>query len=427
MTFSSTADFTKTLTIIRFSNSAGNTAMPLNQLIENVASIIEAAPLKMPRKWANVRSISIKTSDSMALPVYNKVPEEIAEIAKLAGVEVECDSEILAIEEARAKKDIAAKKKRKAKSPLVQALKQLEGEVESKRGDNRPSKKTKTTSTQETEMSATKQTETIKAETTGIDASQVTKSMESKKRRNEPSEEAVKETLKATETKKKRMETVAKATTVDIKLSKATESKNKHEEVDDESVKEAPKVIVTKKLGKASSEKVASQESKETSEAKNKKGKDPSMKVVELSAKSVEAVIPVRIKNTQHKMEEKTQVPIAKISKKMDDNVVKTDDASKPVKSKKAKKEIDEKKETKTKEAKNATKKADDTKAFISSSKFTGSKLGYVFQKGSQGVGYYIDVKPVVDKMAMQALTRMGKSSPSGGGGSGKKGKRSRR
>ena len=116
MTFCSTADFTKTLTIIRFSNSAGNTAMPLNQLIENVASIIEAAPLKMPRKWANVRSISIKTSDSMALPVYNKVPEEIAEIAKLAGVEVECDSEILAIEEARAKKDIAAKKKRKANS-----------------------------------------------------------------------------------------------------------------------------------------------------------------------------------------------------------------------------------------------------------------------------------------------------------------------
>ena len=33
---------------------------------------------------------------------------------------------------------------------------------------------------------------------------------------------------------------------------------------------------------------------------------------------------------------------------------------------------------------------------FIPSSKFTGSKKGYVFKMGKKGLGYYIDIKPVI-------------------------------
>lgn len=34
---------------------------------------------------------------------------------------------------------------------------------------------------------------------------------------------------------------------------------------------------------------------------------------------------------------------------------------------------------------------------FIPSSKFTGSKKGYVFKKCKKGLGYYIDIKPVIE------------------------------
>ena len=34
---------------------------------------------------------------------------------------------------------------------------------------------------------------------------------------------------------------------------------------------------------------------------------------------------------------------------------------------------------------------------FIPSSKFTGSKKGYIFTMGEKGLGYYIDIKPVIE------------------------------
>merc|ERR1712014_113967 len=47
---------------------------------------------------------------------------------------------------------------------------------------------------------------------------------------------------------------------------------------------------------------------------------------------------------------------------------------------------------------------------FLACKKFKGSKNGYVFRMGTQGLGYYIDEKPVVDKMAMAAILRMGQN-----------------
>jgi len=34
---------------------------------------------------------------------------------------------------------------------------------------------------------------------------------------------------------------------------------------------------------------------------------------------------------------------------------------------------------------------------FIPSSKFTGSKKGYVFKMCKKGLGYYIDIKPIIE------------------------------
>lgn len=48
---------------------------------------------------------------------------------------------------------------------------------------------------------------------------------------------------------------------------------------------------------------------------------------------------------------------------------------------------------------------------FIASKKYQGSKKGFVFKMGVKGVGYYIDVKPVVNKMALEAFVQSGSGS----------------
>lgn len=107
---------------------AGNTGMPVKSLNENVQAIIANAINKIPSKWANVRSVSIKLPDSTSLPVYSKTPEELEEIVRLSG----SHRQTMAKEEAanaaeegdKMKKEEQKRKKRTtAKSPLVRALK----------------------------------------------------------------------------------------------------------------------------------------------------------------------------------------------------------------------------------------------------------------------------------------------------------------
>jgi len=100
---------------------AGNTMMPPAKLLSNIQSICSDVPTKVPRKWSNIRSISIKTSASVALPIYNKTPEELEEIMKLAKEE---EKQIVKDETTG---DDKGKKKRKmaaaANSDLAKALK----------------------------------------------------------------------------------------------------------------------------------------------------------------------------------------------------------------------------------------------------------------------------------------------------------------
>lgn len=44
---------------------------------------------------------------------------------------------------------------------------------------------------------------------------------------------------------------------------------------------------------------------------------------------------------------------------------------------------------------------------YVQASRFSGSRKGYVFRNGNQGVGYYLDKKPVVDRMMLRALTQI--------------------
>lgn len=101
--------------------------MPVKSLNENIQAIVASAIDKIPSKWANVRSIAIKLPDSTSLPVYNKTPEELEEIARLAGSTKEVAGKDDEVEKKQSKKAHSDEKKRKkdlaAKSPLVRALK----------------------------------------------------------------------------------------------------------------------------------------------------------------------------------------------------------------------------------------------------------------------------------------------------------------
>jgi len=103
--------------------------MSANKLIDNITSITSLVPTKVPRKWSNIRSISVKTTNSVALPIYNKTYEEL-EVIKLLAKE---EKEQMKNEDEKKKGDeddgISSKKKRKmANTPLAKALKKQKAE-----------------------------------------------------------------------------------------------------------------------------------------------------------------------------------------------------------------------------------------------------------------------------------------------------------
>uniref|UniRef100_R7WBV7 Ribosomal L1 domain-containing protein 1 n=1 Tax=Aegilops tauschii TaxID=37682 RepID=R7WBV7_AEGTA len=53
----------------------GRLDMEEEEIVENVMAAVEAAVEKVPEKWANVRALHLKAVDSVALPIYQVVPE----------------------------------------------------------------------------------------------------------------------------------------------------------------------------------------------------------------------------------------------------------------------------------------------------------------------------------------------------------------
>ncbi|CAN6296522.1 unnamed protein product [Urochloa humidicola] len=53
----------------------GRLDMEEEKIVENVMAAVAAAVEKVPKKWANVRALHLKAVDSVALPIYQVVPE----------------------------------------------------------------------------------------------------------------------------------------------------------------------------------------------------------------------------------------------------------------------------------------------------------------------------------------------------------------
>ena len=145
---------------------------------------------------------------------------------------------------------------------------------------------------------------------------------------------------------------------------------------------------------------------------------EPPKKKVHKTKEKVDAKVEKKIeKKTEKKIEKKTEKKQAAAA-----TPKKSESASSSAKKRTADKA------TKPKAAKpeTPTKAVKDPKAailqskdpYVASSKYVGSKKGYVFTKGKLGLGYYIDRKPQVDRMAIEAIVRaasQGKGKKQGG------------
>jgi len=308
--------------------SAGTTGMTCQQLTENITEIVKGTVPHVPQKWANIQNISIKTPESVSLPIYNKTPEVLREIAAAAGVVDEVDDAIGSKIDTP-EKDVDAKipqkvtptseKKREMTSPLLRALKKQKVE------DAKIAKKQAKEKTSNEKEGSSDSSKSSKKKESPNDAKETTKSthvIESNEASTSEKKRQTESPLLRALKKQKEEETTSKT------------KQSKKEKRPDEKTDDASKKMVTPKDAK-----------KETSKSSNK----------ETSASS--------------------------------------------------------------------TKESGD---FIAAKKFIGSKTGYVFRMGKEGLGYYVDIQPKIDNMKMEALMRAGKSKGQPRGqNTGKKGRKS--
>ena len=65
----------------------GKSAQSVEEVTANAVAAIAGAVEVIPRKWSNVQSIYMKTNESVALPIYNAMPEPEEEQAAAAAAE----------------------------------------------------------------------------------------------------------------------------------------------------------------------------------------------------------------------------------------------------------------------------------------------------------------------------------------------------
>ena len=135
---------------------AGNTAMPPSKLLDNIVAVCTEVPTKVPRKWANVCSISIKTSSSVSLPIYNKTPEELEQIRILAEEQVKAVDKV---DVAEASENVGEKRKKK-ETPLAKALKKQKASESEKSVEKSVKKSMKKKRTTKDERQTDEDTET---------------------------------------------------------------------------------------------------------------------------------------------------------------------------------------------------------------------------------------------------------------------------
>lgn len=115
----------------------GHTGMSVKHLAENCISAANNVVEHVKGKWSNVLSISVKSTQSVALPFYSKTPAELVQLFQYPSVNKKrtrdeedednnADDEVVIEQDAkkvRSRETKDAAKEKKPKSPLLAALK----------------------------------------------------------------------------------------------------------------------------------------------------------------------------------------------------------------------------------------------------------------------------------------------------------------
>ncbi|GAX25937.1 ribosome biogenesis protein UTP30 [Fistulifera solaris] len=237
---------------------AGTTAMSRDALVDNLVALATSTPEKLPRQWANVRSMAIKTSKSTALPIYNRTPEQLMEIAKLAKLEPFFgeSKKRTKTEDAKSQEadDNKAKRRKiiKEKSPLVRALQKQkekspltnEAGKEAKKTESPKHKKREMETKDETEFSAkkkkvTKDDKAGEASTRKEEVPKTTKE-DAKKLKKDKNSKSPKDEVKEKKETKADLDHVKKSAE-EIKETKYSSSQAKEEQEPKKKAKETPK------------------------------------------------------------------------------------------------------------------------------------------------------------------------------------------
>ncbi|KAK2662023.1 hypothetical protein Ddye_000597, partial [Dipteronia dyeriana] len=70
----------------------GKVSMGADEVVKNVAAAVNGIAEIVPRNWRNIRSLQLKLSDSMTLPVYQAVPDINL---KIDGIQKEEEEEVM--------------------------------------------------------------------------------------------------------------------------------------------------------------------------------------------------------------------------------------------------------------------------------------------------------------------------------------------
>ncbi|KAL7567546.1 hypothetical protein ACA910_000151 [Epithemia clementina (nom. ined.)] len=337
-------------------SKGGFTGMPVHKLVDNCLAIANEVAEKVPRGWANIRSIGVRTPDSALLPIYNKAPEQLEEIARLAGLPLvyvdEEPNETADPESPETKK----KRKLESKSPLLKALKK-------QRKSEKSGNEAKTTCVDGNDTEGSK--------STALDADDLKQSKKANKKRNKTGTETETGTDGAISVTKKKRKGVQSAVCDGEKNSQDDKSKKSIQSED------------------AVSGKVDSKDDNDVQSS----GKSKKKKIRESSLSKREHE---DFKTESKAKQDETSTPKKRAGSDKPASGSAEGKKQKPDKTKQS---------SSTSEAKGSLdgKKKDE---FILAKSFSGSKKGYVFKMGNQGLGYYFDVKPNVDKEALDAILR---------------------
>ncbi|MED6110574.1 hypothetical protein PIB30_044340 [Stylosanthes scabra] len=104
-------------------------SMEREEIVENVIAAIEGVVEVVPKKWANVRSLHVKLYESLALPVYQAVPEVKLRIEGSKAEELEKEKQKKKEDAEEEGEDVSGAKVVKKKKGRIHEVRYMDSEV----------------------------------------------------------------------------------------------------------------------------------------------------------------------------------------------------------------------------------------------------------------------------------------------------------